>query len=56
MSKIISITPLEPCENLPFCKCEIKTTEGTKQGLVSDSVIEAYDAKGLVIWEVDDNE
>ena len=56
MNKIISITPLEPCGNLPFCKCEIKTTEGIEQGLVSNSIIDAYDEKGLVIWEDDDNE
>lgn len=56
MSKIISITPLETCGNLPFCRCEIKTTEGITKGLVSDAVIEAYNKKGLVIWEDDENE
>lgn len=56
MSKIISITPLKPCEGLPFCNCEIKTTDGIEQGLLHDSVIDAYDKQGLVIWEDDTNE
>ena len=56
MSNIIYIIPLTPLENSPFCNCEIKTSEGIKKGLVSNSIIDAYDKKGLVIWEDDKNE
>ena len=54
--KIISITPLKLCEDIPFCDCEINTTEGIKRGAVSNSMIEAFDKKGLVIWRDDENE
>lgn len=54
--RIISITPLKICEEIPFCDCEINTTEGIKLGCVSNSMIEAFDKKGLVIWRGNKNE